>query len=411
MTGPQPSESDVAPRPQSSVRRRALVIAAVILIVVSAAWGLWSVFGEQSAPAIGAPQASAPGARVSTVTAGPATLTQRLRVTGTVTARDEISIGTAVQDQRIAAVLVDEGDRVVAGQILARLETETLRAQTRQAEAAVARARAAIAQQEAVNVEAQASLQRILPLGRSGAVSEQQVDERRAQAGSAAGGLQVARAELAQAEAQLADVRSQLSRTEIRAPVAGIISERLARIGALASGPDPLFRLIRAGQLELDGEVSELDLAAIDIGRPVRVEVAGVAAPVEGRVRLVAPKVDPQTRLGRVRISLPADADIRAGAFARGTILIGDAAAPVTLPRSAVTTTAQGAASVMAVSADGRAARRVVSLGRNDEETVEITQGLRAGERVVARATAFVRDGDRVQLTQDRAVAPPEAGQ
>ncbi|GAA0631616.1 efflux RND transporter periplasmic adaptor subunit [Sphingomonas ursincola] len=411
MTGPQPSESDVAPRPQSSVRRRALVIAAVILIVVSAAWGLWGVFGEQSAPAIGAPQAYAPGVRVSTVTAGPATLTQRLRVTGTVSARDEISIGTAVQDQRIAAVLVDEGDRVVAGQILARLETETLRAQTRQAEAAVARARAAIAQQEAVNVEAQASLQRILPLGRSGAVSEQQVDERRAQAGSAAGGLQVARAELAQAEAQLADVRSQLSRTEIRAPVAGIISERLARIGALASGPDPLFRLIRAGQLELDGEVSELDLAAIDIGRPVRVEVAGVAAPVEGRVRLVAPKVDPQTRLGRVRISLPADADIRAGAFARGTILIGDAAAPVTLPRSAVTTTAQGAASVMAVSADGRAARRVVSLGRNDEETVEITQGLRAGERVVARATAFVRDGDRVQLTQDRAVAPPEAGQ
>lgn len=178
MTGPQPSAPDVVPRPPH--RRRALIIAAVILIVVSAAWGLWSVSGPESAPAVGAPQASAPGARVSTATAGPATLTQRLRVTGTVSARDEISIGTAVQDQRIAAVLVDEGDRVVVGQILARLETETLRAQTRQAEAAVARARAAIVQQQAVNVEAQASLQRILPLGRSGAVSEQQIDAPRA---------------------------------------------------------------------------------------------------------------------------------------------------------------------------------------------------------------------------------------
>jgi RND family efflux transporter MFP subunit len=410
MTGPQTSAPGVMPSPKSPPRRRALIVAAVILIVVCAAWGLWSVFASQDAPADPVPAASAEGVRVSMVTAAPATLTQRLRVTGTVVARDEISIGTALQDQRIAAVLVDEGDRVIAGQVLARLETETLRAQARQAEAAVTRARAAIAQQQALNVEAQANLQRILPLGRSGAVSEQQVDERRAQAGSSAAGLDVARAELAQAEAQRADARSQLSRAEIRAPAAGIISERAARIGALASGTDPLFRLIRAGQLELDGEVSELDLATIDVGRPVRVEVAGTADAIDGRVRLIAPKVDPQSRLGRVRVSLPADPDIRAGAFARGSILIGDTVAPVTVPRSAVTTDAQGGASVMVVAADGRASRRAVSIGRSDDERIEIAQGLRAGERVVARATAFVRDGDRVQLTETRASAPTEVG-
>lgn len=409
MTGSQPSAPGVMSRPRTPPRRRALIVAIAVLVVIGAAWGLWSVFGRDGAAAPSAPEASAQTVRVSTVTAGPATLTQRLRITGTVAARDEISIGTALQDQRVAAVLVDEGDGVRAGQILARLETETLRAQARQAEAATARARAAIAQQQAVNVEAQASLQRILPLGRSGAVSEQQVDERRATAGSAAAGLEVARAELAQAEAQLADARSQLSRADIRAPVAGIISERAARIGALASGPDPLFRLIRAGQLELDGEISELDLATIAVGQQVSVEVAGVATPVEGRVRLVAPKVDPQTRLGRVRVSLPPDPDIRAGSFARGSILIGDAVSAVTVPRSAVAITAQGAASVMAVSADGRASRRVVSIGRSDDDTVEITQGLRAAEHVVARATAFVRDGDRVQVTQVR-TAPREAG-
>jgi len=410
MNGPQTSAPGVMPPPKASARRRALIVAAVILIVVCAAWGLWSVLVREEAPANPVPAASAQGVRVSTVTAAPATLTQRLRVTGTVTARDEISIGTALQDQRVAAVLVDEGDRVAAGQVLARLETETLRAQARQVEAAVTRARAAIAQQQAFNVEAQANLQRILPLGRSGAVSEQQVDERRAQAGSSAAGLDVARAELAQAEAQLADARSQLSRAEIRAPAAGIISERAARIGALASGPDPLFRLIRAGQLELDGEVSELDLSSVGVGRPVQVEIAGMADPVEGRVRLVAPKVDPQSRLGRVRVSLPTDPDIRAGAFARGSILIGDAVAPVTVPRSAVTTDAQGGASVMVVAADGRASRRAVSIGRSDDERIEIAQGLRAGERVVARASAFVRDGDRVQLTETRASAPTEVG-
>jgi HlyD family secretion protein len=411
MTGPHPSPPGVTPPPKAPPRRRVLIAAAAILIVICAVWALWSAFGQQSAPAALAPPASAQTVRVSTVTAAPATLTQRLRVTGTVSARDEISIGTALQDQRIAAVLVDEGDQVAPGQVLARLETETLRARARQAEAAVTRARAAIAQQEAVNVEAQANLQRILPLGRSGAVSAQQVDERRAQAGSSAAGLNVARAELAQSEAQLADARSQLARAEIRAPAAGIISERTARVGALASGPDPLFRLIRAGQLEFSGEVSELDLAGIEVGRPVQIEVAGVNEAIVGRVRLIAPKVDPQSRLGRVRISLPNHPDIRAGAFATGSVLIGDAVAPVTVPRSAVTTGAQGGASVLVVAADGLASRRVVSTGRSDDDRIEIAQGLRAGERVVARASAFVREGDRVPLTEKQAAATGEAGQ
>jgi HlyD family secretion protein len=410
MSGSHPSAPDVIPHPKAPPRRRAMTVALVLGVAGAAVWGLWDFPDKESSPAKTVQEASAPGPRVSTVIAGPATLRQTLRVTGTVGAQDEISIGTALQDQRVAAVLVDEGDHVRAGQVLARLETETLLAQVRQAEAATARARAAIVQQDAVNVEAQARLKRILPLGRSGAVSVQEVDERRAQAGSAAAGLDVARAELAQAEAQLADIRSQLSRADIRAPVAGIISERTARIGALASGPDPLFRLIRDGLLELEGEVSELDLGAIEIGQMATVEVAGVTKPVEGQVRLISPKVDPQTRLGRVRVSLPPDPDIRSGSFARGSIRIGDIVSAVTVPRSAVTMTLHDAASVMAVDADGQVSHSIVSVGRSDDEAVEITQGLRVGDRVVARAAAFVRDGDRIQITQAQ-TATVEAGQ
>lgn len=391
-------------------RRRALIIGAVLLGIVAIGWGLWTLLAPE-------PPASEPvaatrqdaGVRVSTVVAGPKVMARRLRVTGTLVARDEVSIGTALQDQRIAAVLVDEGESVVAGQVLARLETDNLQAQLRQTQAAVTRASAAIEQAEAVNAEAQASLQRILPLGQSGAVSAQQVDERRAQAGSAAGALAVARAELTQTQAQLADARTQLAKAEIRAPVAGIVSERTARLGALAGGPDPLFRLIRNGLIELDGEVAESDLSIVRPGSVVSVEVPGVAAPIIGRVRMVAPKVDPQTRLGRVRVSLPVSPDVRAGAYARGVILIDEDSIAVTVPQSAVTTNAAGA-SVMVVDAQGRAARRPVSIGRTADGVVEVRTGLREGERVVAQASAFVREGDRVQLAGTPPAAVREAG-
>lgn len=372
-----------APRPRNLKRWTCIFL----LLVSMGAWLLWPV-SKPVAPVT-------PPQRVSTVTAGPAMLDRTVQVNGTLVAREEIAISSSVPEQRVAEVKVEEGNSVQAGQLLARLETQGLDAQVHQAQAALARTRAAVGQQEAVTAEAQASFKRIEPLKGSGTVSEQQVDERRAQADSAAASLRAARAEVEQALAQLADARHQRSKADIRAPFAGIIAERAARTGALSDG-DPLFRLIRDGLIEFEGDVAETDLLAIEPGQTLRVQIAGISSPLEGTVRLVAPKVDARSRLGRARIALGYSPLLRAGTYAQATLVHARRKLEVTLPVRALSIIDASRASVMLVNDEGIIARRMVATGRRSGDLLEITSGLQAGERVVANASAFVREGDVV---------------
>lgn len=372
-----------------------LLIPGLLLLLV-AGWVLVMPASEQ--PDISPPQV--PLLKVSSVLAEPGTVSQTLHVTGNLVARDEVSIGTALQDTRIARVLVEEGDTVVAGQLLAQLETDTLDAQVRQAEATLNRNAALIKQQQALDTEAQASLARINELGSIGAVSAQQLDQQRAQAHSSAAALAAAQAEHQQAIAQLTDARTRRDKAIILAPVNGIISERHARLGAMA-GSEPLFKLIRDGQLELDGELAQSALQTIRVGTEVQVQVAGMADSVAGTVRLLAPKVDAGTRLGRVRISLAATADVRAGSFASSRIETGTTAAAVVIPLRAVTFADDGGATVMVLDIKGQASVRSVVLGQRNSLRVQVSSGLAAGERVVASASAFVRNGDVVSLAQE----------
>ena len=156
-------------------------------------------------------------------------------MSGSLVGRDEIAIRTPLQDQRIAAVLVEEGDWVRAGQPLATLETDTLDAQLRQAQATLGRARAQVQQQEALNAEAQTQLRRISPLVRSGSVSAQQIDQQQAQARSSAAALAAARAEQGTGPRRVAQAQAQRDKAALLAPADGIVSERHARAGALAA--------------------------------------------------------------------------------------------------------------------------------------------------------------------------------
>ncbi|VVN65244.1 Macrolide export protein MacA [Pseudomonas fluorescens] len=322
-------------------------------------------------------------------------LDHSVRVNGTLVAREEIAISSSVPEQRVAEVKVEEGDSVQAGQLLARLETQGLDAQVRQALATWTRARAAVGQQEAVAVEAQASFKRIEPLGGSGTVSEQQLDERRAQADAATASLRAARAEVDQAFAQLADARHQRSKADIHAPFAGVIAERAARTGSL-SGGDPMFLLIREGLIEFEGEVAETDLVDIAPGQTLSVQIAGISSAMEGTVRRVVPKVDARSRLGRVRIALNYSPVLRTGTYAQATLNLEQRTLNVALPVRAFSIIDANRASVMQVNDEGIIARRMVTTGRRSGDLLEITSGLQAGERVVANASAFVREGDVV---------------
>lgn len=388
MTNESPSQPG-ARRPRA---RRILLFLGVAVVAVAAGAALLDASDEGPAPM---PATEAAPRTVTTEIAALRRLDVIVPVTGTLVARDEIAIGTAVDGQRIAEVLVEEGDRVAAGQVLLRLETDILEAQRRDAEGRVARARSAAAQQEAMLSDAEAKARRAEQLVAANAMSREELGGRRTAFLAAQHALSAAEAELAQAEAQLVEAQSRLERAVIRAPAGGIVSERLARIGAMA-GSEPLVRLIRGGEVELEAEVPEADLPRIAAGQTVRVLTAGLDRTVDGHVRLVAPKVDRQTRLGVARIALPPGPDLRPGIFARGLVLVGEREV-LTVGEGVVTHgTHDGGAAVFVVGADDRAVRRAVQTGARQDGRVEIRSGLAAGDRVVAAAGAFIRDGERV---------------
>lgn len=357
------------------------------------------------------------------VTVAPVTrreIVQRLALTGTLAARDEILVGAQIDGLRLEAYLVETGDRVEAGQTLARLDRDMLdvalaqnRSTVAKADAAIAQAGAAIAEAEAALVEAEAALRRAQQLKSSGNVTGEtlQARETAAQVASArlraqGEALKLAQADKALAEAQGREIELRLARTEVKAPAAGVVSARTARVGQIVGmGGEPLFRLVRDGAIELVARVPETRLPGLKPGQPVRVEVAGLPDPVWGDVRLVEPVVDAVTRLGLVRVALPDEPDLRAGLFARAQVETARREALVA-PRSAVLYGAQGAR-VLAVR-DGVVAELPVTLGVSDADGVEITDGVAAGETLVARAGGFLRDGDRVLAVAPEAPARPQ---
>ena len=211
---------------------------------------------------------------------------------------------------------------------------------------------------------------------------------------SAQSALTAAQFDIANLDAQRREVEVRIGRTEIKAPRAGLVSRRSARLGAVASGSgEPLFRLIAGGEVELEAEVADLSLPRVSAGLPVSVLPAGFTEPLMGKVRLVSPEVDRTTRLGKVRISLPAGKPLPVGAFARGVVELGRHTG-VSVPQSAIAFGKAGAS--VQVLVQGQVRTRLVRLGLVGDGHIEIKSGLAEGEQVVARAGSFLRDGDRV---------------
>jgi len=345
---------------------------------------------------------------VSVVLAARQTLTERVSVTGTVVPREEILVAPEVDGLRITEILVEAGDRVTKGQVLARLSRDTLDAQLAQNEGARARAVAAAAQSrsqiveaEAALTEATASLKRAQALRQTGAGSQEQLDQRTATARtnaarltSARDGVRASEASLTEIEAQGRELRIRLGHTEVKAPADGLVSRRNAKLGGLAaSGADPMFTLIEKGALDLAADVPEQRYTRLAIGQKAELTLPdGSAAP--GTVRLISPQVDRTTRLGAVRIALAPDTKAASGNFMRGAIITIQREA-LAIPASAVLY-ANGAKSVQIIEGDRIVTKPIVT-GLVDGGLIEVSEGLEPGASVVARAGSFLRQGDVVR--------------
>ena len=339
--------------------------------------------------------------RVTVVRAAPADMAQTLRLSGTLSAREDIAVSTPLQGLKIVAVYADAGDTVKRGQVLAQLEDVNADSQLRQTEAQLARAKAQLRSQQAAAAEAAATLKRYRPLAEADALSRQELDQQKSAAATAAANVEAAKADIAQLQAQLKDSRNQRSKTQIVAPADGVIAKRNAEAGAL-TGPDALFHIIKDGTVELAADAGADELPLLQNGAQAQVSVRGRNEAVGGTVRLVPPEIDSSTRLGKVRITLAHSDGLYTGTYGEANIRLPSYHAAAALPETAVSFDSEGKASVLAVDGNGRVSRVAVTAGRKQGGMVEIVSGLENGRAVVRRASAFVNEGDTVKAVEEK---------
>lgn len=311
-----------------------------------------------------------------------------LNANGNIAAWQEVIIGPELNGFRIVDVLVNVGDVVKRGQLLARIASDTVAADLSQARASVAEAEATLA-------EARANAARNRDLQEKGFVS--------AQAGiQSATAEQAAEARRQQAQARLQSELVRLNQTRVVAPDDGVISARKAALGSLANGGDELFRLIRDNRLEWRAEVTGAELGQIKSGMPASLTIPG-GERVVGKVRAAAPTVDAASRTAIVYVDLPVGSPARAGMFARGDFELG-AGSALTLPQSAVLLR-DGFHYVFSLGPDNTVALVKVTVGQRNGDRIEIIDGIEPSARVVATGAAFLADGDTVRIVDSKANA------
>lgn len=362
---------------------------------------------EAAAPAATAAQEVVP--TVSVVSAARQALSQKVIVTGTLVAREQVMVTPGVDGLKIESIFFDAGDRVEEGAVLARLAVDTIdvllaqnTSQLASTDAQIAQARAQISSAEALATQTAQAFERGRALVGSNSIAKEAFEQRQMAADQAKAQLQVAREALTAAEAgrklveaQRAELELRRSKTEIKAPRAGLILSRNAVVGQVAGASgNPLFVIAENGDIELDADVTETLLPQLEVGQKVTVQPSGATETVDGEVRLVQPEINAATRLGKARIALPDGKDLRVGAFARGTVEVGHSDGLV-LPVSAIADEA-GASKVQVVK-DGVVETREVKTGLSDAGLVEVTEGIAEGELVVSKAGTFLRGGDKVK--------------
>jgi RND family efflux transporter MFP subunit len=334
----------------------------------------------------------------------------RLFVSGTLVAREEAQVAARIDGLSIVEVDAEDGDRVTEGQVLARLDRAQLDALLAENDAATKRADAAIDQSQSLIVQSEAQLkfanddfERARKL-ESGVMAVSTIEQREtamktaeAQLAAARHALSVAEADRKSRDAERQELLVRIDRTEVKAPVSGVVSRRSARLGADAmTTGEPLFRIIEDGAVDLEADVPEQSLARLAVGMPAELKLPGVEGAVGGQLRLVNQEVDKASRTGKVRIALDDVSHAHIGAFASGEVVLarrdGVGAPAAALKR-------EGDSALLYVVRGDKIEERRVKPGIVDGDTVEIESGLAAGESVVARAAAFLRPGDRVRPT------------
>ena len=310
---------------------------------------------------------------------------QTFTANGNIAAWQEVVIGSELSGQRLTRVNVNVGDEVKRGQVLAEINSDTIRAD-------LAAAKASYAEAQAVLADAVTNNKRIQQLRNTGAISAQELTQYQTSQATAQARLDASRA-------QIESNQLRLAQTQVISPDNGVISARTATVGSLAQTGQELFRLIRNHRLEWRAEVTTSDLYKLKQGMNARIFSPDPAQPaITGKVRMIAPVIDPQTRYGLVYVDLPATQAVRMGMFVKGEFDLGEKPA-LTIPQTALLLR-DGFAYVFIVGNNNRVTQQKVTVGRRLADRVEILD-LPANVKLVAAGTGFLADGDLVTVAKD----------
>ncbi len=327
---------------------------------------------------------------VETVTPNQDDIGNTLRADGTISAKDTANVSAKVNGVAIVSVLVEEGQRVKAGQVLAVFDTDAVQQQILQGEADVVEAEATLA-------NAKSDAARVLPLIDIDAISKQEADRYRTSELRAQAALQASRA-------RLSNQRLSLNNATVTAPVSGIISAKMIEVGQVA-GAEPLFTIIKDGILEWQADIDPKLIGEVKVGTPVKVSLPQDQS-VMGQVERIAPTAGNNRQI-TIYASLAASSAVRAGMYQTGEFLLGSSNIQ-TLPNSAIVSN-DGYDYVMLlmdIKTDkgvtvGRIKQQRVTLGERFGANVAVTEPLPANSRLVKQGGSFLNEGDLVRIVDN----------
>ena len=362
-------------------RRRNIIIAlAALAVLILLAVMFMGGGGEKAEAPKGAQGQQLPA--VTVIVPGRQDIPSVISATGSLAARRDMPVGVPGEGGQVVRVLVEPGQWVGAGQTLAVIDrrVQTQEASQLAAQIQVAQADLRLAQNE---------LDRAQRLVSRGFVSQADIDRKRAARDAAAARVRVA-------QAQLGATQARIGRLDVRAPTAGLVLSRSVEAGqVVGGGSGALFRIASGGEMELMARLPQTDLARLSVGVPVAVTPVGSDQSYQGVVHQISPIIDPQTRQGIARISIPYNRELRPGGFASAEIRAGSTTAPL-LPESAVLTDDEGTY-VMIVGRNNTVVRRSVRIGTVTDRGVVIAEGLSGNEQVVESSGAFLNAGERIR--------------
>ena len=384
--------------------KKALVALGVVVAVVAGWWLTRGSAAEPGAAAAGSGALARPALAVELAPVTRSPMADIIAVVGNLEGQASVEVSSKVNG-RLEEVAVRIGDRVAKGGLLARVEAREIQEQVRQAEASFDVARATVRQREADLKFAQTNLDRSKSLFDRQLLPRQTMDDADARHQSAQAQLDLARAQFAQAQARLDELKVTLQATEIRSPVNGFVGKRLLDPGAFVSPNTPVVSVVEIDRVRLVANIVEKDLRRVRVGSSADVEVdAFPGETFRGQVARVAPVLDPATRTAQMEVEVPnGDFRLKPGMYSRVRLTVATKAQALVVPVNAVVTI-EGKRGVFQVR-DGtvKAAAFVpVQVGLEDGTHVEVLAGLTDRAQVVTTGAAALRDGDPVTISAAR---------